>query len=204
MAVEAWLERAARTAPAAIAVETPAGPAPTRSCWSGRGRAPVSLTARGAAQGERVAIALPAGLDFACALHACLLLGAVAVPVDLRLGERERAAIVDGAAVVVDEPLRASGGPARGGRDWARGLGRDARPRRGGRGDPHLGHHVGAEAGGVDVRQLPLERTRLGGGAGTRPARAVAVQPAALARRRAVDPAAQRDLRHDGGGARAL
>ncbi len=54
-----------------------------------------------------MAIALPAGLDFACALHACLLLGAVAVPVDLRLGERERAAIVDGAAVVVDEPLRA-------------------------------------------------------------------------------------------------
>ena len=57
--------------------------------------------------GERVAIALPAGLDFAVALHACLLLGAAAVPVDLRFGERERAAVVDGAAVVVDEPLRA-------------------------------------------------------------------------------------------------
>ena len=56
-----------------------------------------------------MAIALPAGLDFVCALHACLLLGAVAVPVDLRLGERERAVIVDGAAVVVDEPLRAAG-----------------------------------------------------------------------------------------------
>ena len=66
------------------------------------------LAARGAGPGERVAIALPAGLDFVCALHACLLLGAAAVPVDLRLGERERAAIVDGAAVVVDEPLRAA------------------------------------------------------------------------------------------------
>ena len=52
-----------------------------------RRRAPAQRRsqARGAARGERVAIALPAGLAFAQALHACLLLGAVAVPVDLRL-----------------------------------------------------------------------------------------------------------------------
>ena len=43
-----------------------------------------------AGAGTRVAIALPAGLEFAQALHACLLLGAVAVPVDLRLAPAER------------------------------------------------------------------------------------------------------------------
>ena len=105
MVVGAWLERAAARTPAAIAVETPTG-ACSYAELSERARAGAGeLSARGAGRGERVAIALPAGLDFACALHACLLLGAVAVPVDLRLGARERAAIVDGAAVVVDEPL---------------------------------------------------------------------------------------------------
>jgi O-succinylbenzoic acid--CoA ligase len=107
MVVEAWLQRAAAAAPAAIAVETPRG-ACSYAQLHERARAGVAeLAARGGGPGERVAIALPAGLDFAYALHACLLVGAVAVPVDLRLGERERAAIVDGAAVVVDEPLRA-------------------------------------------------------------------------------------------------
>ncbi|MGA2164387.1 MAG: AMP-binding protein [Solirubrobacteraceae bacterium] len=109
MVVDAWLERAARSAPVAIAVETTLGACSYAQLLElARGGAG-ELAARGAARGERVAIALPAGLDFVCALHACLLLGAVAVPVDLRLGERERAAIVDGAEVVVDEPLRVSG-----------------------------------------------------------------------------------------------
>ncbi|MCW3030248.1 MAG: AMP-dependent synthetase and ligase, partial [Solirubrobacterales bacterium] len=67
------------------------------------------LAARGVGRGDRVAIALPAGLDFACALHACLLLGAVAMPLDLRLSAPERAAIADAAVAVVDAPL----GPAR-------------------------------------------------------------------------------------------
>ncbi len=80
-----------------------------RAALEGAQAGAAALAARGR-PGERVAIALPAGLDFAYALHACLLAGAVAVPVDLRLGERERAAIVDGAAVVVDESLRAEGG----------------------------------------------------------------------------------------------
>lgn len=109
MVVEAWLQRAARIAPAAIAVETPAGARSYVELLERARDGAGELAARGAAPRARVAIALPAGLDFVCALHACLLLGAVAVPVDLRLGEREREAIVDGAAVVVDEPLRVSG-----------------------------------------------------------------------------------------------
>ncbi len=40
-------------------------------------------------------------------LHGCLLLGAVAVPVDLRLAAPERAARAQGCAAVVDEPLDA-------------------------------------------------------------------------------------------------
>jgi O-succinylbenzoic acid--CoA ligase len=63
------------------------------------------LSARGAAPGLRVAIALAPGPAFVQALHACLLLGAVAVPVDLRLAPAERSRIADGASVVVEEPL---------------------------------------------------------------------------------------------------
>jgi o-succinylbenzoate---CoA ligase len=118
MGVDAWLERAAARTPAAIAVATPAGACSYAELLARAREGAGELAARGAAPHERVAIALPAGLDFVCALHACLLRGAVAVPVDLRLGERERAAIVDGAAVVVDEPLRASGKQGVGGRDF--------------------------------------------------------------------------------------
>jgi O-succinylbenzoic acid--CoA ligase len=110
MLVEAWLQRAAASAPSAIAVQTPAGGCSYAQLLE-RARACADVLARrGMRRGERVAIALPAGLDFAYALHACLLAGAVVVPVDLRLAERERAAIVDGAAVVLDEPLRATRG----------------------------------------------------------------------------------------------
>ena len=70
--------------------------------------------------------------------------------------------------------------------------------------DPHLGHHRRAAAGGADLRQLPVERARLGRGARPRSARALAVRAAALARRRAVDTGALGDLRDDGGRARAL
>ena len=61
---------------------------------------------RGRVQGaERVALALPAGEDFVIALHACLLAGAAAVPIDLRLSEAERDQRLAGADVVVSEPL---------------------------------------------------------------------------------------------------
>ncbi len=61
----------------------------------------------GVAPGEAVAIALPAGLDFVIALHACFAAGAVAVPVDLRepRGQWPR----EGIAAVIDRPLACSG-----------------------------------------------------------------------------------------------
>ena len=105
MQVEAWLARAAAARPEQTALQTPRGDWSYARLHDAARFAAGELAARGAAPGARVAIALPAGLDFAQALHACLLMGAVAVPVDLRLSASERARIADGAAVLVGEPL---------------------------------------------------------------------------------------------------
>jgi O-succinylbenzoic acid--CoA ligase len=63
------------------------------------------LAGRGVRPLHRVGIALAPGEGFCIALHAVLRLGAVAVPVDLRLGARERARVVEGAAAVIDGPV---------------------------------------------------------------------------------------------------
>src|SRR5689334_3275270 len=60
-----------------------------------------ALQRDGVQAGDRVALALPEVSDFAVALHGCFLAGAVAVPVDLRLTEAERAARLAGAEVVL-------------------------------------------------------------------------------------------------------
>ena len=112
MEVEAWLPRAAASRPEHIALRTPRGDWSYARLHAAARAGAAELAARGAARGERVAIALPAGLELAQALHACLLLGAVAVPVDLRLSAAERAHIADGAAVRVEEPLAQGQAPA--------------------------------------------------------------------------------------------
>jgi len=63
------------------------------------------LSALGVTGGDRVGIALPARRAFAETLHGCLLLGAVAVPVDLRLKPAERRARTAGCAAVIGAPL---------------------------------------------------------------------------------------------------
>src|SRR5438445_13205277 len=105
MVVEGWLARAAAARPGRTAVRTPAGSWSYAELLGAAQAGALELSARGACGGERVAIALPAGLAFAQALHACLLLGAVAVPVDVRLTARERAHVAADAAVLVQEPL---------------------------------------------------------------------------------------------------
>lgn len=107
MQVEAWLARAARTMPTAVALQTPRAALTYAELWGAARRGAAELTELGAARGERVAIALPAGIDFAVALHACLLLGAVAVPIDLRLTRGEQARTIAGARALVDTPLSA-------------------------------------------------------------------------------------------------
>ncbi len=64
-----------------------------------------ALIERGVSQGNRVGLALAAGPELVAAMHGCMLIGATAVPIDLRLGAAERAARAAGAAVVVDAPL---------------------------------------------------------------------------------------------------
>jgi len=114
MLVEAWLTRAAAARPERTALHTPAGACSYAELLASALLAAEELAERGVVAGERVAIALPAGLEFGHALHACLLLGAVAVPLDLRLSAAERATIAAGCAAVVDEPLRSAGAPLEG------------------------------------------------------------------------------------------
>jgi o-succinylbenzoate---CoA ligase len=104
MEVEAWLARAARRQPDRAALQTPRGDWSYARLHAAARFGAGALSARGVGSGTRVAIALPAGLDFAQALHACLLLGAIAVPVDRRLAAEEQAHVFDG-AVLVAEPL---------------------------------------------------------------------------------------------------
>jgi O-succinylbenzoic acid--CoA ligase len=118
MTAEPWLARAAARRPDRVAIETPDARLTYAELVTRARAAAVELAGRGVRPGDRVALLLPAGVDFAVALHACLLAGAAAMPVDLRLGEAERAAQVESASVVVHEPLAAravSGGTASGG-----------------------------------------------------------------------------------------
>ncbi|HEV3035552.1 MAG TPA: AMP-binding protein [Solirubrobacteraceae bacterium] len=112
MEVEAWLVRAAAARPEHIALMTPGGDWSYARLHEAARFGAGQLAARGATAGSRVAIALPAGLDFAQALHACLLLGTIAVPVDLRLAPGERAGIAAGADVLLDTPLGEGPAPA--------------------------------------------------------------------------------------------
>jgi O-succinylbenzoic acid--CoA ligase len=65
---------------------------------------------RGVRRGDHVALVLEPGLPLVEALHGCLLLGAPAVPVDPRLAEREREAMLREIEVRVERPLRGDTG----------------------------------------------------------------------------------------------
>jgi O-succinylbenzoic acid--CoA ligase len=64
-----------------------------------------ALAARGVGPGDRVALMLAPGVAFVAALHGCALLGAVAVPIDLRLSPAEREARMQGVSAVVEGAL---------------------------------------------------------------------------------------------------
>jgi O-succinylbenzoic acid--CoA ligase len=115
MIVEGWLPRAAASRPEGLALATPQGALSYTGLLADASSAAAELARRGVRPGQRVAIALPPGLAFARALHACLLLGAVAVPVDLRLTAAEREHLTAGAALLVEEPF--APGADRGGAD---------------------------------------------------------------------------------------
>src|SRR3954470_5390152 len=109
MEVQAWLPRAAERRPDATALVADGRTLSYAALLRDADAAARRLHARGARTGDRVGIALAPGAAFAVALHGCLRLGAVAVPVDLRLGDEERAARSATCAVTVDAPLDAPG-----------------------------------------------------------------------------------------------
>jgi O-succinylbenzoic acid--CoA ligase len=100
-----WLLRAASAHPDRLALLTPAGPVTYRELAARARTAAGALKARGIGAGDLVALALAPGEDFAAALHGCLLLGATAVPVDLRLTAAERETRTAGVAAIVEGPL---------------------------------------------------------------------------------------------------
>jgi o-succinylbenzoate---CoA ligase len=99
--VDAWLPRAAERHPDRAAVNRMTYAQLDREA----ARAARRLAGRGVGAGDRVGIELPPGEAFCVALHACLRLGAVAVPIDVRLGPDERLAVARGVATVLDGPL---------------------------------------------------------------------------------------------------
>ena len=100
-----WLSRAARMHASREALVTPTGSLSYGELET-RARATAGgLAARGVRPGDRVALALAPGEDFVAALHGCLLLGAAAVPIDLRLGAAEREARMRGVAATVEGPI---------------------------------------------------------------------------------------------------
>jgi O-succinylbenzoic acid--CoA ligase len=103
--IPAWLPAAAARAPEREALRTRHGSLSYSELDTRAARAAHELAARGVEPGQRVAITLPPGAAFAEALHGCLRLGAVAMPIDPRLKAPERAARVATAATVVDRPL---------------------------------------------------------------------------------------------------
>ena len=120
--MEPWLTRAARIHGGRTALRTADGDQTTYAELHARARAVASaLQARRVAPGDHVALALPSA-ELVVALHACLLLGAVAVPIDLRLTEAEQALRTAHASLVLDE---LADGPRR--RAAARGRARSTR-----------------------------------------------------------------------------
>src|SRR5436309_246939 len=72
------------------------------------------LQADGIVAGQRVALEIEDRMEFLVALHGCLLAGAPAVPVDLRLSEAEREVRRIGSVAVLRETPRSGGAGAAG------------------------------------------------------------------------------------------
>jgi len=100
--MEPWLTRAARIHGDRTALRTIDGAHTTYKELHARATAVASaLQAQRVAPGDHVALALPSA-ELVVALHACLLLGVVAVPIDLRLTEAEQALRTAHASVILD------------------------------------------------------------------------------------------------------
>jgi o-succinylbenzoate---CoA ligase len=100
--MEPWLTRAARLHPDRTATRTADGAETTYAELHARAATvAAALEAQGVAPGDHVALALPSP-DLVVALHACLRLGAVAIPIDLRLTDAEQALRTAHASLVLE------------------------------------------------------------------------------------------------------
>jgi O-succinylbenzoic acid--CoA ligase len=112
--MEVWIARAARVHGDRTALITAAGESITYARLFARAVEVAGwLVEHGVGRGDRVGLALGSE-ELVVALHGCMLLGAPAVPVDLRLGPAERAARTAGARIVLEQLQARSGvaGPA--------------------------------------------------------------------------------------------
>ncbi|MHB1836464.1 MAG: class I adenylate-forming enzyme family protein [Solirubrobacteraceae bacterium] len=100
--MEHWLLRAARVRGERPALTGPGGDLSYARLRDEALAVAGALAQRGIGVGDRVALALPSR-DLVVALHGCLLAGATAVPIDLRLGPVERELRCDGATLVLEE-----------------------------------------------------------------------------------------------------
>jgi o-succinylbenzoate---CoA ligase len=97
--MQPWVQTAAARRPDRVALETPEGVVTYSEL------ADAALRAASALPSARVAVALPPGLEFVIALHACLVAGAAIVPIDLRLSAAEQEQRRAGAELVVTGAL---------------------------------------------------------------------------------------------------
>ena len=105
MEIDPWLARAAARRPETVALETPEERLSYRQLLMTATRGAGRLVSRGAGPGDKVALTLPAGRAFVIAVHACLLLRTPAMPIDPRLGERERKDLMRDADFLVSTPM---------------------------------------------------------------------------------------------------
>jgi O-succinylbenzoic acid--CoA ligase len=107
-----WLAKRAETSPDREAVITEGGSVTYAELEGLAESAARRLAGRGVRRGQTVALALPAGLDYAILLHAAMKLGAIALPVNTRLAPPERDRILSQAEpIVVIERPEDAGGP---------------------------------------------------------------------------------------------
>ncbi len=100
--MEVWLARSARVHGERTAITTRETSLSYAALYEQARVIAGGLQERGVGLGDRVALAL-ASEQLVPALHACMLIGAAAVPIDLRLGGQERSERSRGSALVLDE-----------------------------------------------------------------------------------------------------
>ncbi len=110
--MEPWVARAARVRADGAALEMGESRLSYRDLLDCARAAGGALLERGVGPGDRVGLALPSE-ELVVALHGCMLIGAVAVPIDLRLRDSERAQRSEGCLLVLEEPVSGPAAEAR-------------------------------------------------------------------------------------------